>query len=125
MKAEHCADCCRSAMAQFLLSEGQSNTWLLGSRLITVTTSGCSQKPLKNGLCDKCYHTCRLEKGNANYLFTKHERKRGRVDQPFRDQHFPSSFRYKKCREEKVRTVAQQKYLKNTNIVHVKRFISF
>lgn len=94
MKTEHCADCCRSAMAQFLLSEGQSNTWLLGSRLITVTTSGCSQKPLKNGLCDKCYHTCRLEKGNANYLFTKHQRKRGQVNQPFRDQHFPSSFRY-------------------------------
>lgn len=112
-------------MAQFLLSEGQSNTWLLGSRLITVTTSGCSQKPLKNGLCDKCYHTCRLEKGNANYLFTKPQRKRGRVDQPFRDQHLPSSFRYKKCREEKVRTVAQQKYLKNTNIVHLKMFISF
>ncbi|XP_054271198.1 tuberin isoform X2 [Macrosteles quadrilineatus] len=52
----------RTAIAQFLLNEGHSATWLLGSKLITVTTSGCSQKPLKNGLCDKCYHTCRLEK---------------------------------------------------------------
>lgn len=38
-------------------------TWLLGNKLITVTTSGCSMKALKNGLCDKCWLLCRAEKG--------------------------------------------------------------
>lgn len=47
--------------AEFLLSGGQSMTWLIGNRLITVTTSGCSQKPLKYGLCDKCWTLCKLE----------------------------------------------------------------
>lgn len=52
----------RQPTADFLLSGGQSMTWLLGNKLITVTTSGCSQKALKNGLCDKCWQICRLDK---------------------------------------------------------------
>lgn len=32
--------------------------WLVGNKLVTVTTSGCSQKVLKNGLCDKCWVHC-------------------------------------------------------------------
>lgn len=51
----------RLPMADFLLSGGQSMTWLLGNMLITVTTSGCSTKALKNGLCDKCYSFCHTE----------------------------------------------------------------
>lgn len=47
--------------AEFLLSGGQSMTWLIGNRLITVTTSGCSQRPLKQGLCDKCFTMCKLD----------------------------------------------------------------
>ena len=57
----------RQPTADFLLSEGQSMTWLLGNKLITVTTSGCSQKALKNGLCDKCWQICRLDKGKSSY----------------------------------------------------------
>ncbi|XP_030752123.1 tuberin isoform X2 [Sitophilus oryzae] len=44
--------------AEFLLSGGQSVTWLVGNKLVTVTTSGCSQKTLKQGLCDKCWSMC-------------------------------------------------------------------
>lgn len=120
MKTEHCADCCRSAMAQFLLSEGQSNTWLLGSRLITVTTSGCSQKPLKNGLCDKCYHTCRLEKGNANY--TK-ESEGGSINLS-ETSTFPAHSDMRNVGK-KSKNSSPKKYLKNTNIVHLRMFISF
>jgi hypothetical protein len=54
---------CRLPTADFLLSGGQSMTWLLGNKLITVTTSGCSMKALKNGLCDKCWMLCRADKG--------------------------------------------------------------
>ncbi|PSN43169.1 hypothetical protein C0J52_09893 [Blattella germanica] len=52
----------RLPTADFLLSGGQSMTWLLGNKLITVTTSGCSMKALKNGLCDKCWLLCRPDK---------------------------------------------------------------
>ncbi|XP_049853714.1 tuberin isoform X1 [Schistocerca gregaria] len=48
----------RLPTADFLLSGGQSMTWLVGNKLITVTTSGCSQKALRNGLCDKCWQVC-------------------------------------------------------------------
>lgn len=44
---------------------GQSATWLLGTKLITISTSGCTQKPVRNGLCDKCYHSCRLSNDRA------------------------------------------------------------
>ncbi|KAK6623829.1 hypothetical protein RUM44_010685 [Polyplax serrata] len=52
----------RSPIAEFLLNGGQSQTWLLGHKLITVTTSGCSQKPLKNNLCDRCWMVCKSDK---------------------------------------------------------------
>ncbi|XP_055530935.1 tuberin isoform X2 [Wyeomyia smithii] len=49
----------RSPAAEFLLRGGQSNTWLVGHNLITITTSGCSAVPLRNGLCDRCYQMCK------------------------------------------------------------------
>lgn len=45
--------------ADFLLKEGQSMTWLLGNKLITVTTSGCSNKAMRSGLCDNCWVACK------------------------------------------------------------------
>nr|CAD7432433.1 unnamed protein product [Timema monikensis] len=56
----------RLPTAEFLLSGGQSMTWILGNRVITVTTSGCSQKVLKNGLCDKCWMLCRPDKESVS-----------------------------------------------------------
>lgn len=49
----------RLPSADFLLKEGQSMTWLLGNKLITVTTSGCSNKAMRNGLCDNCWVVCK------------------------------------------------------------------
>ncbi|XP_065085709.1 tuberin isoform X2 [Ochlerotatus camptorhynchus] len=49
----------RNPASEFLLRGGQSNTWLVGHNLITITTSGCSAVPFRNGLCDRCYTTCR------------------------------------------------------------------
>lgn len=48
----------RLPTAEFLLNGGQSMCWLIGNKLVTVTTSGCSQKVLKHGLCDKCWILC-------------------------------------------------------------------
>ncbi|CAL4122282.1 unnamed protein product, partial [Meganyctiphanes norvegica] len=55
----------RSAVAEMLVSGGQSQTWIVGNKLITVTTSGCSQRPMKHGLCDKCLQLCNLDKKTA------------------------------------------------------------
>ncbi|KAI4456255.1 tuberin [Holotrichia oblita] len=51
----------RLPTTEFLLSGGQSMSWLLGNKLVTVTTSGCSQKALKFGLCDRCYTSCKID----------------------------------------------------------------
>ncbi|XP_071526616.1 tuberin-like isoform X3 [Panulirus ornatus] len=48
----------RDSVADMLVSRGQSATWLIGNKLVTITTSGCSQRLLQNGLCDKCYQLC-------------------------------------------------------------------
>lgn len=49
----------RLPAADFLLKEGQSMTWILGNKLITVTTSGCSNKAMRGGLCDNCWAACK------------------------------------------------------------------
>lgn len=36
-------------------------TWLLGNRLITVTTSGCGSKAMRGGLCDNCWAACKSD----------------------------------------------------------------
>lgn len=43
----------RSDLAEFLFNGGQSMTWLVGHKLVTITTSGCLQNSLKQGLCDR------------------------------------------------------------------------
>lgn len=45
---------CRPQLAEFLLAGSQSQTWLLGNKLVTITTSGGSTKMTSSGLCEKC-----------------------------------------------------------------------
>lgn len=49
----------RLPTADFLLAGGQALTWLVGHNLITITTSGCSSTPIRNGLCDRCSLLCK------------------------------------------------------------------
>lgn len=53
--------CSRSSVAKMLINGGQEQTWIVGNKIITVTTSGCGQRPMRNGLCDKCIQQCRKE----------------------------------------------------------------
>ncbi|XP_060838182.1 tuberin isoform X2 [Rhopalosiphum padi] len=55
----------RHSTADFILDGGQTATWLIGIKLVTITTSGCTQKPVQNGLCGKCYQSCRLNSDQA------------------------------------------------------------
>lgn len=44
-------------ISKFLLENGQSETWLLGNKLITITTSSCNSKAVKGGdLCESCFN---------------------------------------------------------------------
>lgn len=60
----------RLPTSDFVLHNGQTMTWLLGTKLIRITTSGCTQKPTRSGLCDKCYSSCIFDKGiNFSFLW--------------------------------------------------------
>ncbi|KAG8194110.1 hypothetical protein JTE90_003050 [Oedothorax gibbosus] len=45
----------RSPVAEFLLENGQKSSWLVGNKIVTITTSGCGTKSFKQGLCERCY----------------------------------------------------------------------
>ncbi|XP_072932345.1 tuberin [Epargyreus clarus] len=55
----------RSDTAEFLFNGGQSTTWLVGHKLVTITTSGCLQNSIKQGLCDRCAALCRRHAESA------------------------------------------------------------
>lgn len=44
----------RSPVAEFLLKDGQKGMWVVGNKVITVTTSGGGAKSGNSGLCDNC-----------------------------------------------------------------------
>ena len=44
----------------FLIKDGPSQTWLIGHKLITITTSPCSRVATQRGLCDRCSLLCKL-----------------------------------------------------------------
>ncbi len=52
-------------MTEFLLTGGQTQSWLLGNKLITITTSGGGSRAQKNGVCEKCSQLIEQEKSSA------------------------------------------------------------
>ncbi|XP_014220709.1 tuberin [Trichogramma pretiosum] len=55
----------RLLASDFLLKEGLSASWILGNKLITVTTSGCSSKAMRGPLCDNCWSACKASPDQA------------------------------------------------------------
>lgn len=51
----------RMPTADFLLKGGQQQSWIVENSVITITTSGCSSNPVKNGLCERCNSVCKLQ----------------------------------------------------------------
>ena len=50
----------RLPTAEFLLKGGQSASWILGTMIITVTTSICDQTSTRStGFCDRCHLVCK------------------------------------------------------------------
>ena len=48
----------RLPTTEFLLKGGQSASWIVGTMIITVTTSICDQTSSRGELCDRCYLIC-------------------------------------------------------------------
>ncbi|QQP40814.1 Tuberinlike, partial [Caligus rogercresseyi] len=48
----------RLRTADFILKNGHSASWLIGTMLITVSTSCCTHVAMRNGVCDRCYFYC-------------------------------------------------------------------
>ena len=48
----------RGPVAEQLLSQGTSRSWLVGNTIVTITVSGCAQESGKTGLCDACQSSC-------------------------------------------------------------------
>ncbi|CAB4056451.1 TSC2 [Lepeophtheirus salmonis] len=48
----------RLKTSDFILKNGHSATWLIGTMLITVSTSCCTHIAMRNGVCDRCYFYC-------------------------------------------------------------------
>ena len=48
----------RTAVMEFLLARGLSNTWVVGNRLVTITVGGCGGTVFRRALCERCYNLC-------------------------------------------------------------------
>ncbi|XP_061712821.1 tuberin [Cydia pomonella] len=55
----------RSDAAEWMFSGGQSMTWLVGHKLVTITTAGCNMNSIKQGMCDRCAALCRAHADSA------------------------------------------------------------
>lgn len=49
----------RLPLTELILAGGPCTTWIVGNKLISITTSACAQKPLRDqSVCEKCYELC-------------------------------------------------------------------
>ncbi|KAF6037720.1 TSC2 [Bugula neritina] len=49
----------RTPVTKFLLEGGRSQSWFVGNKLVTITTSGGGAKVTKTGLCERCTSSVR------------------------------------------------------------------
>jgi len=62
----------RSPVAKFLLEGGQTQSWLLGNSIISVTTSGGARVG-RSGLCEKCLSVARAGSGGEPPMSAGHD----------------------------------------------------
>ncbi|EFX68537.1 putative tuberous sclerosis 2 isoform 3-like protein [Daphnia pulex] len=54
-----------------ILKDGPSQTWLIGHKLVTITTSPCLRVANQRGLCDRCSLLCKLGSGETSVPATE------------------------------------------------------
>ena len=55
----------KSTLFERIFDRPRSETWLIGHKLITVTTSNCTSRASNNGLCEKCNEICKSTNVNS------------------------------------------------------------
>ena len=55
----------RMPTANFLLKNGQTASWVIGTKVVTITTSICDQTSSRGPLCDRCHLLCGRLKSNG------------------------------------------------------------
>ena len=58
----------KSTLFERIFDRQRSETWLIGHKLITVTTSNCTSRASSNGLCEKCNEICKSNDVNSTTL---------------------------------------------------------
>ncbi|XP_074649402.1 tuberin-like [Tubulanus polymorphus] len=70
----------RTPVTEFILSGGQSQSWLIGNKLVTITTSGGGNRV--SGLCEKCENVCRASQALESTPNKQHRDSIGSKDSP-------------------------------------------
>lgn len=59
----------RMPTASFLLKNGQTASWIIGTKIVTITTSICDLTSSRGSpLCDRCHLLCRQMKGDVGNI---------------------------------------------------------
>ena len=74
----------RDKVTAFLLSQGASNSWIMGTSIITVTVSGCAASANRGGFCDSCFQFCRQETEEDDVAEVVGKKKRHQSEQSWR-----------------------------------------
>lgn len=53
-----------------LLNKDKSQMWLIGHKLVQITTTGCTSRAVRNGFCHKCYTICHMNDDDEDSLGT-------------------------------------------------------
>ncbi|KAI2800138.1 Tuberous sclerosis 2-like protein [Blomia tropicalis] len=59
----------KPSMIDKLLNRQKAQMWLIGHKIIQITTTGCSSRAIRNGLCNKCYAICHLNQNGLVHEF--------------------------------------------------------
>ncbi|KPM09122.1 tuberin-like protein [Sarcoptes scabiei] len=52
----------KPSMIDKLLNKDKTRFWMIGHKIIQITTTGCTSRAIKNGLCNKCFMICHMNK---------------------------------------------------------------
>ncbi|OTF76053.1 tuberin-like protein [Euroglyphus maynei] len=52
----------KPTMIEKLLNKDKTQYWMIGHKIIQITTTGCTSRAMRNGLCNKCYTICHMNR---------------------------------------------------------------
>ncbi|XP_075678387.1 TSC complex subunit tuberin isoform X3 [Dermatophagoides pteronyssinus] len=52
----------KPSMIDKLLNKDKTQYWMIGHKIIQITTTGCTSRAMRNGLCNKCHLICHMNR---------------------------------------------------------------